>query len=197
MSDHHHVDDAVLIHRIKQRDQQALAALYAAYSQRVYNLCMHIVRDRVIAEEVMQDVFMRIWRYPEKWDSTRGSLDTWLLLVTRHYAIDRLRRENRQPLQDAHSLEQINHRVGKHSIVDDTRWDNGRLLRQLLKTLPKTQRTVIHLAFFRGMTHTEIAEHLNLPLGTIKSRIRLGLDRLRKGWAEAQAEEQTAEQLEP
>ncbi len=148
-------DDLELMQRIQQRDQSALVDLHGRYYNLVYNMAMQVLKNPSRAEEVTQDVFFQIWRWPEKWDAQKGRFTSWLLTVTRYTAIDRLRRENRQ------------------------------LLRSLMKELPQEQREMILLVYFRGMTHTEVAENLKLPVGTVKSRLRLGLQKLKDAWFEA------------
>ena len=107
---------------------------------------------------------------------------SWLLTITRYTAIDRLRKEQRRPILDEVELDDL--RIGKRSMVDDPVWQDGRALRALMQQLPVEQVQVIELAFFEGMSHSELAEHLKLPLGTVKTRVRLGLHKLKTLWAE-------------
>jgi RNA polymerase sigma-70 factor, ECF subfamily len=184
-------DDSQLIQRIINRDESALLELYDRSHQAVFNLARYILRNDTQAEEVTQDVFFQIWRWPERWNPERGRLMTLILSITRYSAIDRLRREKRQsPLPPA-SLDKIADYLGRPSQMDDPGRDNGQLLRSLLKQLPQEQLLVIQLAFFRGMTHSEIAEQLKIPVGTVKSRIRLGLEKLKALWLEAVKERPT------
>jgi RNA polymerase sigma-70 factor, ECF subfamily len=174
-----------LIERIKQGDQRALADLYEAYGRLTYNIAMHVLRNEAAAEEITQDIFFLIWRKPDSWNPEKGRLSSWLMAVARYRAIDRLRREERRPLRQSVSLDDLAHILSSQETVGDARQDTGRLLRQLLQDLPAEQRQVINLAFFRGMTHSEIAAHLNLPLGTVKGRIRLALEKLKESWLAA------------
>ncbi len=174
-----------LIERIKQQDQQALVELYEAYGQMVYNIAMHVLRSEAAAEEVTQDIFFQVWRKPDSWDPEKGRLASWLMASARYRAIDRLRRDERRPLRQSVSLDDLAHILSSRETVGDAQQDSGQLLRTLLKELPAEQRQVINLAFFRGLTHSEIAEQLNLPLGTVKGRIRLGLEKLKEGWLAA------------
>lgn len=171
--------------RIVQRDQQALETLYQRYANLVYNMAYQVLQNRSAAEEVTQDIFFQVWRWPEKWDPDRGRFTSWLLTITRHTAIDRLRRENRRPTLTQHSLDDITHLLPAAPSHDNHAHDNGRLLRSLLSGLPADQRQVILLAFYRGLTHTEIADQLGVPVGTVKSRLRLGLTKLRRAWKKA------------
>jgi RNA polymerase sigma-70 factor (ECF subfamily) len=176
--------DAELIQRIKDRDQAALVELYECHRYLVYNMAMQVLRDPASAEEITQDVFFQVWRWPERWDADRGRFTSWILTVTRYTAIDHLRRENRQPPRTPHSLEHLAELLGRAPSFDNARSDNGRALRQLVKTLPAEQRDLIIMAFFQGLSHSEMAERLGLPLGTVKSRIRLGLQKLKDAWFE-------------
>jgi RNA polymerase sigma-70 factor (ECF subfamily) len=179
------LDDFELMQKIRQRDQSALVQLHERYHNIVYNMAMQVLKNASRAEEVTQDVFFQIWRWPEKWDADKGRFVSWLLTVSRYTAIDQLRRENRQPPLAPHSLDHLAELLAKDSAVEDSGLDNGRLLRALLKDLPAEQRELILLVYFRGMTHTEAAEHLKLPVGTVKSRLRLGLQKLKDAWIAA------------
>ncbi|MAS37503.1 MAG: hypothetical protein CL610_26130 [Anaerolineaceae bacterium] len=175
-------DRIELIRRIRQQDQQALTELYEAYGQLVYNMAMHVLRNETAAEEVTQDIFLQVWRKPESWDPEKGKLTSWLLASTRYRAIDRLRSEERRPMRQSVSIDDLAHLLSSRETVGDSQHDTRRMLRQILKELPAEQRQVINLAFFRGLTHSEIAEQLDLPLGTVKGRIRLGLEKLKEAW---------------
>lgn len=177
--------DSKLIERIIQRDQQALTELYERHGRLVYNMAWHVLQDKLSAEEVTQDVFFQVWRWPERWDEHRAKLSTWLLSIARYTAIDYLRREQRRPKIEPSALETLSHRLPHHAPVESKAHENGELLKKLMAKLPKEQRLVIAMAYYRGMTHEEIAEKLNLPLGTVKSRIRLGMKKLKDGWLEA------------
>lgn len=168
--------DIDLMRRIRQFDQQALAILYHYYGDAVYGLALHILQDSGSAEEVTQDIFLKVWERAIQWDFQKGRLSTWLLAMTRHAAIDRLRQENRRPLVDtsADNVEAMFH--PNHDGHDEQE------LRGLITQLPQEQIQVIQLAFFGGMSQNDIAETLNIPLGTIKTRLRLGLQKLRKLW---------------
>lgn len=179
------LDDFELMQKIRQRDQSALVQLHERYHNIVYNMAMQVLKNASRAEEVTQDVFFQIWRWPEKWDADKGRFVSWLLTVSRYTAIDQLRRENRQPPLAPHSLDHLAELLTKDSAVEDSGLDNGRLLRALLKDLPAEQRELILLVYFRGMTHTEAAEQLKLPVGTVKSRLRLGLQKLKDAWIAA------------
>lgn len=173
--------DQELCWRIQQGDQVALKLLYERYNTPVYSLCYRVLSNAALAEEAAQDTFLKVWRQVEKWDSGKGRFISWLLTVARYTAIDRLRQEQRQSIRDAVPLDELD--------VPDEHPDygfvDGQLLRQLLRQLPPEQLQVIELAFFHGLTHQVLAERLSLPLGTVKTRVRLGLQKLRVLWLEA------------
>ena len=177
--------DIALIEQIIQRDQDALMALYERYGGAVYSVAYRVLQAQYLAEEVTQDIFLKIWHQPERWDVNRGRLSTWLLTITRNAAIDRLRKEKRQPLQKY----ELQDNIVKNSIstaVDEPLWHDGQLIHQLLLELPPKQQLLIEYAFFQGYTHSELAELLDMPLGTVKTRLRSGLQKLRKLWHQAQ-----------
>lgn len=171
-----------LVERLKRRDQTALTELYEQYGQHVYNMAMHVLRNPTTAEEITQDIFFQIWNKPEQWDPEKGALRSWMLAITRYRAIDWLRREQRRPSLNAVDFDELANLLGSPEMVGGAQYDNGQILRKLLKELPPEQRQVINLAFFKGLTHSEIAEQLDEPLGTVKGRIRLGLEKLKDGW---------------
>ncbi len=177
-----HPEETALIQRIIDREQQALDDLYQKYGRLVYNMAMHVLQNKASAEEVTQDVFFQVWRWPERWDAKRARLTTWLLAIARYTAIDYLRREQRRPNLEPSALETLHHKLPAYPSVESGTRDNGEIMKKLMARLPKDQRIPIVMAFYRGMTHEEIAGKLGLPLGTVKSRIRLGMKKLREGW---------------
>lgn len=181
MPDNTAFDEAELINRIKTRDQSALSELYQRFGGLVYGLAMRVLQNAGFAEEVTQDIFLKIWDQPDSWDSTRGKLLNWLMTVTRYTAIDRLRKEQRRPSWSAIDIEDVFNIAGKQALVDE---QDAMLLRTLIQQLPTAQIQAIELAFFGGMSHSEIAEQLALPLGTVKTRLRLGLEKLKEMWFE-------------
>jgi RNA polymerase sigma-70 factor (ECF subfamily) len=147
-------------------------------------LCLRVLRQPGLAEEVTQDVFLKLWRQPERWNPALGQFSSWLLTISRNAAIDRLRREDRQaPLHWGDSNETENAGGGTSAYAaEQANWLDGQLLRKLLLKLPAEQRQLIELAFFGGYTHSELAELLQLPLGTVKTRLRMGMQKLRLLW---------------
>jgi RNA polymerase sigma-70 factor, ECF subfamily len=178
-------DDLELMRRILRRDQSALGELYDAYGNAVFSLALRILRDSQRAEEIAQDVFLRVWNAPEKWDSTRGRLISWLLTVTRYAAIDLLRAEQRQPDVSETPLEEDSP-IPDPSGWNPAEWQDGQELRKLVNWLPPEQTQVIQLAFYGGLSHREMADKLGIPFGTVKTRLRLGLQKLRQMWVDKQ-----------
>jgi RNA polymerase sigma-70 factor (ECF subfamily) len=170
-----------LIARIRQRDTGALSELYDLYSSRVYSLAMAILGDGMGAQEVTQDTFMKVWRAPELYRHESGRFTAWLLTITRRLAIDRYRHEQRITGRST-SLDDDNFPELRDSTQDEeARW---RDLGHLMDRLPTEQREVITLAYYRGLSQSEIAEHLDVPLGTVKTRLRLGMEKLREAYHE-------------
>ena len=175
-------DDAVLLQRVAAGDSDALLSLHQRYVNLVYSMALRVLGDPHLAEEVTQDVFLKLWQKSQRYDPQRGSFSTWLLSVTRFAAIDRLRREGRHPTASLQARERIT--MASQDWTGQAAWEQGWHLRMLLDQLPTEQRELIELVYFGGMTHRDLAEHLNLPLGTVKSRLRLGLQKLRELWLE-------------
>ena len=172
---------------IRQAEQSALMLLYARHSSAVYGLALHILRDPGLAEEVTQDTFLKVWNQADRWDPDKGKLSSWLLTVTRHTAIDRYRKLQRRPAV-TELFEEAELGLGQMALVDTQQWADGHLLARLLEQLPPEQAHLVQLAFYQGMSHSELAESLHLPLGTVKTRLRLGLQKLKVLWQEAVTE---------
>lgn len=173
------VDIEQCLTRAAQGDQRAFAELYDATSSRVFGLVLRILVDRAQAEEVAQEVFLEAWRNARRFDPERGAAMSWLLQIAHARAVDRVRASQAQRDRDQ--------RIGERDLavpVDDVAeraeisLDAARA-RQALEALPAAQRQAIELAYFGGLTQTEIAERLGAPLGTVKTRLRDGMIRLR------------------
>jgi RNA polymerase sigma-70 factor, ECF subfamily len=177
-------DEAQLIQRIIQKDQIALSELYQRYGGLVYSLALRVLTNSTLAEEATQDTFMKVWNQAYTWDANKGKLSTWLMTITRYTAIDRLRKEQHRPAASV-ALEDIEDLIGKRSFMDTAQGQDRQLLRSLMQNLPNEQIQVIELAFFQGLSHSEIADELTLPLGTVKTRLRLGLQKLKVLWLDA------------
>ncbi|HME32798.1 MAG TPA: sigma-70 family RNA polymerase sigma factor [Terriglobales bacterium] len=171
-------DEMRLIARLRAGDQQAMSELYDRYAKVVYAVALRVMQDAAAAEDVLQDIFLQLWRNPDAFDASRGSLAAWLSVIARHRSIDRLRK--RRPETD---IEECVITSGP-----DLRGETERTLvvekvRGALAEMNPNQRTALELAFFQGLTHAEIAEKTGEPLGTIKTRIRSGLQQLRARFA--------------
>jgi RNA polymerase sigma-70 factor, ECF subfamily len=179
-------EEAVLLRRLRERDETALASLYRRHAGLVYALALRIVGDRHLAEEVLQDAFLRCWDEVAQFDPARGRLSSWLLGVARHRAIDLLRsRQHQARLHERGALPPAD-RPGPYGPQGPAgpSSDDLVLLRETVSRamdgLPLPQRQAIALAYFGGLTQSEIAALLGVPLGTVKTRIRDGMERLRR-----------------
>jgi len=168
------------VNQVAQGEQAALGSLYDATSGLVYGLTLRILGDTSAAEEVTLDVYLQVWRQAGRFDSTRGRVSTWLMTIARSRAIDRLR--SRQKLPQTDSLEAVAEPHSEASGPEELAMAAQRQIqvRQGLATISVEQRLVIELAFFGGLSQSEIALKLNKPLGTIKTRIRSGMIVLRR-----------------
>jgi RNA polymerase sigma-70 factor (ECF subfamily) len=177
------LDDEELMERILHRDLQAFRVLYERYGSLVYSTCLRIVRDAQIAEDMVQEIFLRIWRRPESYLPQRGRFVTWLTSVTRNRAVDEIRSRNRRFRHETASPEEQEREVPSAERMDPALTaelkDQRRLILAALERIPREQREVIELAYFGGFTQQEISERLSQPLGTVKTRIRLGMQKLR------------------
>ena len=175
--------DVDLIGQAAQGDAHALEVLYDRYSRVVFSFALRIVNDQLIAEELLQEVFFRAWQQGGSFRASKGTFLTWLLSITHNMAIDEVRKRKRRPQRsDSDDPDVVLEGMADLGpSVEDEVW--SRTLREriarALDTLPDAQREAIELAYFRGMTHREIAERLDEPLGTIKTRMRLGMQKLR------------------
>jgi RNA polymerase sigma-70 factor (ECF subfamily) len=169
--------DIALMRRMSDGDETALAALYDRYAGLVFSVAKRILGDRGAAEEILQDIFYRAWRMASSFDSSRGSLAAWLLVSARNRAIDQLRRA-RGFKSDPMREEDITLNFRLDSQV--TRNVMLSKVKKAVENLPESQRHALELAFFEGLTHSEIAERTGEPLGTIKTRLRTALGSLKK-----------------
>lgn len=169
--------DQELAARLQRGDVQAVEGLFNRFGGLAYGLAYRMLSDAAAAEDVVQEAFLLVWRNARTFDASRGSLRSWLLTIVRHKAVDRLRRARARPQS---SLETVDRPVVGPDLwqavsSDLTRED----VRQAFAELPEAQRQTIELAYFGGYTHTEIAERMKVPLGTVKGRMRIGLEKMR------------------
>lgn len=170
--------DRELMLRLLRQDVAALELLYDRHHHVALGLACRILHDRSSAEEVVQEAFLTIWRQPERYDPTKGTARGWLLAIVHHRSVDRVRRATLRGYAGKLSPNLIDDRSGDPS--DLAFWSMTREhLRQALDALPLEQRQTIELSYIHGRTHSEIAELMNCPLGTVKGRIRIGLTKLR------------------
>jgi RNA polymerase sigma-70 factor, ECF subfamily len=177
------LSDADLIVRVAERDPAALEVLYDRYSRVVYSFALRIVADPQIAEELLQEVFLRTWQQGAAFRESRGAFVTWLLSITHNMAIDEVRKRRRRPQKaDSEEPEALLAAVADtRQDVEDEVWLSSLrdTITGAMTLLPPAQRDVIEMAYFQGLTQREIAERLGEPLGTIKTRTRLGIQKLR------------------
>jgi len=179
--------DGDLVQRIVRGDDEALIALYQRHGRAVFSLSYYIIRDRALAEEITQDVFLRCWRNIDRYHPRQGSLVSWLLAITHHRAIDELRSRRGKDMRREISDDAI------HPLAMlETGFDEALLrgeVQEALHLLPPAQRDVIELIFWGGLTRREVAARLQLPLGTVHTRLRLGMEKLRTTLSHPPAEE--------
>jgi len=171
-------DDASLIRRIADGDESALATLYDRWSQPVYSLVAHLLKDADGAEDVVEETFWQVWQRASSYDASRGTVRTWILTIGRSRALDRIRSRKRNREDVATDLSFI-----RDPASDPSQEAEGAERRELvysaLSELPEDQRRALELAYFHGLSQSEIAASLGEPLGTIKTRMRLGMQKLR------------------
>ncbi len=176
-----------LIEAVARKDEKAFLALYDRYAGRVYALTLHILEDPMLAEEVTQDTFTKFWARARLYQSDRGAFGVWLLTIARRTALDRLRLEGRRPtLSDGHDPDATWRELPDRSRdPEEARW---RDLFFAVRDLPAAQQRVVELAYYQGMSQSEIAAELGWPLGTVKTRMRAALQALRRAWLEEDAD---------
>lgn len=172
--------DADLLSRISNHDEVALALLYEQYRTILFGLLIRILNDRAEAEDILQEVFVQIWQQAQNFDRERGKPFTWIVTMTRSRAIDRLRFLKTR----TRTIERV--KAGKPLCTDSKIEQNlilrrrQKLVRAALTQLPENQRSLLLMAYFDGYSQTEIAESTNIPLGTVKTRMRVGITKLRE-----------------
>jgi RNA polymerase sigma-70 factor (ECF subfamily) len=177
------LSDEELMQRLEFRDLAAFRTLYVRYGNLVYSTAYRVLRDAHLAEDMVQEIFLRLWRRPESYTASRGRFSTWLTSVSRNRAVDEIRSRNRRYRHETASPEQQERELPAPESEDPALSaelaDQRRLILTALANLPDEQRQTIELAYFGGYTQQEIADILGQPLGTVKTRIRLGMQKLR------------------
>lgn len=173
-------DDREVIGRVATGDPAGLEVLYDRYATRVYSLALRIVRDVADAEDVTQEVFAQVWSSASRFDQSRGAVAAWLTVIARSRALDRLRRRHQgsRPQAAESALADIPDPAPSVELVAATS-EQASVAREALASLPADQRMAVELAYYDGLTQAEIAERTSSPLGTVKTRIRTGLQRIR------------------
>ena len=173
------ISDNELLGAVARGDEQALALIYDRYRLILFGLILRIVHDRPEAEDVLQETFLQVWRRAADFDDTRGRVFTWLVTIARSRALDRLRalgsRARTAEEVVAHSASDAG-----DAAIEAVKSEQGKIVRQALAELPEEQRRTLFLAYFEGLTQSEIAARLGDPLGTVKTRMRAGLMKLRE-----------------
>jgi RNA polymerase sigma-70 factor (ECF subfamily) len=191
--DRSHADDSVIVEYIARGDSWALEVIYDRHSRGVYSLALRLLSDTAAAEEVVQETFLKLWRHPAAYQPGRGRLLPWLLGVAHHHAVDVLRRRqleqrHRAVAPIATNGDGVDDALANHGLVSNEgdpqisagAFDQRDALGRALAALPIEQRMPLELAYYQGLTQFEVAQLLGVPLGTIKTRMRLGLGQLRK-----------------
>lgn len=173
------VSESVLIEKLLRRDQQAFQWLYDQYSPALYGVVLRIVRDEEQAQDLLQDIFVKIWKNLDAYDAEKGRLFTWMLNVARNTAIDYLRSRKTQPTAEIRTAEDNVHIVDREHNTEQPNPDHIGV-QDVVGQLRPERKQLIDLVYFGGYTHEEAAEVLNLPLGTVKTRIRAALQELKQ-----------------
>ena len=177
------LSESELIAQVTQGNERSFLEIYDRYASRVHALTFHILGDSMLAEEATQDTFLKLWSRAHQYLVERGPFLPWLLTIARRVALDRLRLESRRPaLSDSNDPEDVwNILPDLESTTDESRW---RSMYFAVQSLHSDQRQVIELAYYQGLSQTEIAEVLGWPLGTVKTRLRAAMEKLREVWNE-------------
>ncbi len=181
------LDDTELVAKVADGDERAFLALYDRYASRVHALTLRILGEPMLAEEATQDTFLKLWSRARRYLAERGSLLVWLLTIARRTALDRLRLEGRRPMLSNSEDPDIAWQsvANEDSLTPEARW---RSMFFSVQSLPEEQRRVIELAYYQGLSQSEIAEVLGWPLGTVKSRMRAAMESLRQEWRKDDSE---------
>jgi RNA polymerase sigma factor (sigma-70 family) len=165
------------VKRLQAKDKSALEFLYDNYSGALYGVIFRVLKNEDIAEEVLQDVFLKIWDRFEQYDSTKGRLFTWMLNIARNQAIDKTRSKEISKDQKTRGIENVVSRIDDRERVEQKIEDIG--VKDIIKNLPDDQQFVVEYLYFKGYSQSELAEEFNIPLGTVKTRLRLAMQSLR------------------
>ncbi len=174
-------DEISLISRIAEQDQQALSILYDRYARVIYTIAYRILNSSEESEEIVLDVFIQVWRIAKNYNSQKARVDTWLFMLARSRALDRLRRHARFDKAITASEDAlIMHSYSDSPEEDVLIQERSSYIKSCLNELPNEQRLILELAYFGGLSHSEISAKTGISLGTVKTRVRLGLKKLRE-----------------
>lgn len=181
-------DDSALAKRLRDRDPNVMGDLYDRYGRLVYSLIFRVVRNSAAAEDLVQETFLRVWNRAQSFDQERGVLGPWILTVARNRAIDYLRSTDGRIAAGAIDLDQLEH-PSRFRDFDDSALslDRARRLKSAFEKLTPNQKVVIEMAYYEGLSQTEMAERMQQPLGTVKTWVRTALKTLRDQLTEAAA----------
>jgi RNA polymerase sigma factor (sigma-70 family) len=171
-----HIDENELVKRIRNREPSALEYLYDRYSGALYGMVLRILKDEAIAEEVLQDIFLKIWERFDHYDGSKGKLFTWMINIARNQAIDKTRSREISQKQKTGGLEKVVHDETRNFVESGV---DAIGVKEALNSLPEEQKFVVEKLYLGGYTQSEMAEEFNIPLGTVKTRLRLAMQQLR------------------
>lgn len=184
------LNDQQLIELLRTRDKEAISVLYDKYSAALYGVVCRIVRSEAIAQDVLQDAFLKIWNNATKYDRSKGTIFTWMLNITRNTAIDKTRSAHFRYNGKIRPIEDF---VNKSEAGLSHEFSTNHIgIRKKIEILDEKYKTIIDLVYFNGYTQQEVAEQLKLPLGTVKSRIRIALRELKKALSDRSILRQTS-----
>ena len=178
MAKRNHIPEEQLVQLLKNKDREAFTVLYDNYCNALYGVIFRIVNDEPLAQDILQEVFVKIWKNMEHYDASKGRLFTWLINVTRNTAIDKYRSQEFRQQSKNQKMEDSVHQVEMASSVN-TKVDHIGLKEQIAQLKPEYIQ-LIDLLYFKGYTHEEVAKEFNIPLGTVKTRIRSAIIQLRQ-----------------
>ena len=174
--------DVELLRKVAEKDTRALSELYDQYSEMIFALATRILRNPTAAEGVVQQAFLSVWQKADRYEPQKGRVSTWLCTITRNLAIDALRKGKRSTdfITDSDVANIVDDSENSNPLSQYVDNERRRLVSHALESIPKAQRMAVYLAYYGGFSHRQIAERLGEPLGTIKTRIQLGLYKLRQ-----------------
>lgn len=167
-----------LVAMLQNRDQQVISVLYDMYSSTFYGVLSRMFQSQEVAEDLLQEVFVKIWKNASTYDASRGRLYTWMLNITRNTAIDHMRSKDFKSSEKIQRMDNAVYHINKQYSTDSKVDHIG--LSKVLDTLKQEHRSIIDLIYFNGYTQSEVAEELSIPLGTVKTRVKMAMDHLRK-----------------